>query len=258
MSGHSHWATIKRKKEKEDKKKGMLFTKASQQIIIAVREGGPDPDQNLALKIAIDYAKSVNMPKDNIKRAIERASGAGGEAYKSIIYEGYGPGGVPMLVSTITENSNRTVNSLRHIFAEHGGSLGEKGAVMWQFKEVGLIITKLAKLKKAEKFGQPDTEEPISFEDAALEIMDVNGVEDIDQSKKDGSEVLKIITKPTSLAQVTQAISKLGYIIISSKKHFVPQSLTELSQDKIEQLKNLIDALDSDNDVQDVWVATKL
>ncbi|HYM83315.1 MAG TPA: YebC/PmpR family DNA-binding transcriptional regulator, partial [Candidatus Dormibacteraeota bacterium] len=140
MSGHSKWSQIKRQKGANDVKRGAIFTKVAREIVVAARQGGPDPDANYRLRLAIEKARSINMPADNIKRAIERASGSGeGEQYEEVVYEGYGPGGVAVLVETQTDNRNRTAADVRSMFSKAGGQLAGSGAVAWQFEPRGLL-----------------------------------------------------------------------------------------------------------------------
>jgi len=140
MAGHSHWAQIKHKKAAKDAKRGKIFSKLVREIIVAVRQGGPDPTMNPRLRMVLDKAKQHNLPKENIERAIKRATGEeGGAQFEEVIYEGYGPGGVAFVIKTVTDNKNRTVNEIRHIFSKHGGNLATSGSVLWQFEERGVI-----------------------------------------------------------------------------------------------------------------------
>ena len=176
MAGHSKWAQIKRKKEATDARKGQIFTKISREIAVAVRQGGPDPEANYRLRLAIQKARSINMPADNIKRAIERAAGEGSNAtnYEEITYEGYGPAGVAVLVETLTDNRNRTVSEIRNVFNRSGGRLGESGSVSWIFDEKGLIVVEPDNQHTADDIAlaaiEAGAEDETPLEDGTVEV----------------------------------------------------------------------------------------
>lgn len=255
MAGHSHWHNIQQAKGKADSKRGVLFTKAAQQIIMTSRESGGDPNQNLSLRIAVDYARSVNMPKENIERAIKKGSGdLGALRLEKAVYEGYGPGKIPIIIATITDNKNRTVNELRSIFTKASGELGTIGTVAWQFSEFGRIIVRSVKIKKGEKFGEGDMEIPVDREIAMLELMDVPEAEDI-ESDQDSSDLLFVQAPLTRLAQVGQAIREKGYVIVSSGQHFEPHTKIELPEEMQEVFAAFLDTLEDYQDVQQIWHA---
>jgi len=235
MSGHSKWSTIKHKKAAQDAKRGKIFTKLIKEITVAARLGGGDPGANPRLRAAIDAAKAQNMPKNNIERAIKKGTGElEGVAYEEVTYEGYGPGGVAVLVETITDNRQRTVADVRHIFAKRGGSMGEPGSVAWIFEKKGLIILEKDKVDE-------DT-----LMDAALEA----GAEDIQDS---GSE-WEIETRPENLGAVKKALEEAGIAILSAKVTLVPSNTIEIQDVKqAEQLLNLMNALEENDDVQNVY-----
>jgi YebC/PmpR family DNA-binding regulatory protein len=256
MAGHSHWSNIQRKKGKEDSKRAILFTRAAQQIILAAREGGGDPEHNVSLRIAIDYAKSVNVPKDNIERAIAKGTGtAEGIQLTKAIYEGFGPGNIPVMVLAITDNKNRTVNELRTIFTQNEGILGESGSVSWQFKEVGLIKVKPAKIQKGQKFGEADIEVPISIDEAIMEILESGTVDDIEEVKEDNQSVLYVSVPMNQLGQITNAIRSKNYVILSSAQYFSPNSPLILTEEKFESFLSFIEKVEENPDVQEVWYA---
>lgn len=258
MAGHSHWHNIQQKKGKNDAKKGVIFTKMAQQIILAAREGGPNPDLNQNLRIAIDNAKSVNTPNVNIERAIQRGAGTGeGIQLHKILYEGYAPGSIPTLVMVITDSKNRTVNELRTLFAQNGGNLGEEGSVQWQFEESGLIEVKCVKTQPGEKFGEPDKEVIQNKEDVMLEIMDIEGILDIEDEHDDeeGYDILYVRVQMNQLAQCTNAIRKLGYVVLSSGPHYVPNNYVQIDPSKKESIEQFFEMLDDHPDVQKVWNA---
>jgi len=232
VSGHSKWATIKRKKGAADAKRGQLFSKLSRAIIVAAREGGGDPEANLALANAIQKARDNSMPKDNIERAVQRGAGAGdGDAYESILYEGYGPGGVAIIANILTDNRNRTASDVRHIFTKNGGSLGTPGSVAWQFDRKGVIVLE----------GEVD-------EDRLMEVALDAGAEDI---ADDGGQ-WQVTTEPAELAAVRVALDGAGFGYSSAELAMVPKSTVSLDEKDARQLLRLIDALEENDDVQDV------
>ena len=234
MSGHSKWATIKRKKGAADAKRGQLFSKLSRAIIVAAKEGGPDPDANAALAAAVQKARDNSMPKDNIERAIQRGAGSGdGEAYEHITYEGYGPGGVAILVQILTDNRNRTAADVRHIFTKHGGSLGTPGTVAWQFDRKGVILV--------------DAEG--ADEDAVMEAALEAGAEDI---VLDGTQ-WQVTTEPTAFTAVAGALGQAGITYASADLTMVPQNTVAPNEAEARRLLRLIDALEENDDVQDVY-----
>jgi YebC/PmpR family DNA-binding regulatory protein len=233
MSGHSKWATIKRQKGANDAKRGALFTKVSRELMVAARQGGGDPDANYRLRLAIDKARSVNMPADNIKRAIERASGSGdGAQYEEIVYEGYGPGGIAILVETQTDNRNRTAAEVRAIFAKAGGQLAGSGAVAWQFEPRGLITVPAG--------ADADT--------IALAAIDA-GAEDVDTSD---SEHIEVFTSPGELQTVRQALESAGLAVDSAENTMVAKNTVELDSSRARQALRMVEQLEDLDDVQRV------
>lgn len=235
MSGHSHWATIRRKKGAADAKRGQVFTRLAREIVIAAREGGGDPSSNIRLQYAIDRAKASNMPKDNIERAIRRGTGEDKDAaaFEEILYEGYGPHGIALLISCVTDNRNRTVAELRHVLNRMGGSLGESGSVSWQFKRVSYFAFPLDKhdsdkiFELALEAGADD----VTFDDDLAEIFGE-------------VEVFKEISDELKSAKIVPDEAEL---------RFIPNMETELSEDQTMQVLRLIDALEELDDVQDVY-----
>ncbi|MDF2953835.1 MAG: Transcriptional and/or translational regulatory protein YebC/TACO1 [Thermodesulfobacterium sp.] len=234
MAGHSHWAQIKRKKAVQDAKRGQLFTKLIREIIIAVRAGGSgDPELNPRLRAAIQAARAANMPKENIERAIKKALGLEeGTNYEEAIFEGYGPGGVAILINTITDNRRRTVSELRHLFSKHGGNLAEPGAVAWIFEQKGLIVV------------------PKKDEEKILEIAIEKGAED---TKEYESEI-EIVTDPSQFEDVKKALEEAKIEIISAKITMVPKTTVPVEDEATaSSLLKLIEALDDHDDVQQVY-----
>jgi len=234
VSGHSKWATIKRKKGAADAKRGQLFSKLSRAIIMAAKEGGGDPDSNATLANAIQKARDASMPKDNIERAIQRGAGGGdGEAYEAILYEGYGPAGVAIICNILTDNRNRAASDVRYIFTKNGGSLGTPGSVAWQFDRKGIILV------------DGDGVD----EDALMELALEAGAEDIGE---DGSQ-WQITTEPTELMAVRTALDEAGVAYASAELTMVPKTTVSPDEKEARQLLRLIDALEENDDVQDVY-----
>ncbi len=234
MSGHSKWATIKRKKGAADAKRGQLFSKLSRAIIVAAKEGGGDPESNATLANAIQKARDASMPKDNIERAIQRgAGGADGEAYEAILYEGYGPGGVAIICNILTDNRNRAASDVRYIFTKNGGSLGTPGSVAWQFDRKGILLV------------DADGVDEEQLMDLALEA----GAEDI---AEDGTQ-WQITTEPTELMAMRTALDEAGITYASAELSMVPKTTVSPDEKEARQLLRLIDALEDNDDVQDVY-----
>ena len=236
MSGHSKWATIRRKKGAADAKRGQLFSKLARAIIVAAREGGPDPDSNLALANAIEKAREASMPKDNIERAIARGAGAGvgGEAYEHVTYEGYGPAGVALLVEALTDNRNRTASDVRHIFTKNDGNLGGSGGVAWQFERKGMIIVDADRVDEDEL--------TLSAADAGAEDVTVDG------------SSLQVTTAPEDLGAVRAALETAGIPLESAELTLVPKTTVRVEDESAaRKLVRLMDALEDNEDVQGVY-----
>jgi YebC/PmpR family DNA-binding regulatory protein len=236
VSGHSKWSSIKHKKGAADAKRGQLFSKLARAIIVAAREGGPDPDANLSLQNAIEKAREASMPKENIERAIARGSGAAadGEAYEQVTYEGYGPGGVAVLVEALTDNRNRTASDVRHVFSKNDGNLGTSGAVAWQFERKGVILL------------DGDRVDEDEFTLAAADA----GAEDVAQ---DGS-TLQVTTSPESLAAVRTALGAAGIGFDSAELTMVPKTTVQVEDEATaKKLLRLMDALEEIDDVHGVY-----
>jgi YebC/PmpR family DNA-binding regulatory protein len=234
MSGHSKWSTIKRQKGANDAKRGAMFTKVSREIAVAARQGGGDPDANYRLRLAIDKARAVNMPADNIKRTIDKATGGGdAEQYEEIVYEGYGPGGVAVLVEAATDNRNRTAAEVRSIFTKTGGQLAGSGAVAWQFEPRGLITVPRA---------------TVDADEVALAAIDA-GADDVDT---DDTEVIEIFTTPAELEAVRQALDGAGVPVESAESAMVAKQTVEVDGTKARQNLRLVEMLEDLDDVQRV------
>ena len=236
MSGHSKWSSIKHKKGAADAKRGKLFSKLSRAIIVAAKEGGGDPSGNLSLQNAIEKAKSYSMPKDNIDRAIAKGSGADADAsaFETVVYEGYGPSGVAVIVEALTDNRNRTASDVRHTFAKNDGNLGGSGAVSWLFERRGVVLVPAA--------GTDEDELTL----AAAE----GGAEDV---ALDGSSY-QVLTAPENLAAVREAIEQAGFTIDSAELTMLPKTTVEVADEgDAKKVLRLMDQLEDNDDVQDVY-----
>ncbi|MBI4464906.1 MAG: YebC/PmpR family DNA-binding transcriptional regulator [Acidobacteria bacterium] len=234
MSGHSKWATIKHKKAATDAKRGKSFTRLIKEITVAARTGGGDPEGNPRLRAAVNAAKAENMPAENIKRAIQRGTGElPGVTYEEASYEGYGPHGVAMMVEVATDNRNRTVSEIRHLFSRHGGSLGEAGCVSWMFSKQGSII--ISKQNASEE--------------QLLNIVLDAGAEDL----RDDGEQWEIVCTPPAVEGVSQALKDAGVGIESAETAMLPQTYVKLEGKNAEQMIRFVEALEEHEDVQHVY-----
>ena len=236
MSGHSKWATIKRKKAAKDSKRSDQFAKLLRAIEVAAREGGGDPAANMTLASAVEKAKASSVPSDNIDRAIKRGSGADadGARYEEITYEGYAPGGIALFIETLTDNRNRTAQDVRHAFTRNGGNLGETGSTGWMFTRKGVIVV--------EKSAAPDDERLLEL---ALEA----GAEDLNDSESSW----EIVTDPSALAAVRDALRAAGVEVFSAELTMLPQSTIPVDGGEARRVLQLIDALEDLEDVQNVY-----
>jgi YebC/PmpR family DNA-binding regulatory protein len=236
MSGHSKWSSIKHKKGAADAKRGQLFTKLTRALIVAAKDGGPDPAANLALQNAIDKARAASMPKDNIERAIARGSGTGADAaaYEHISYEGYGPGGVAVYVDVLTDNRNRTAGDVRHIFARHDGNLAESGAVAWLFERKGVVLV---------------DRESADEDELTLAAADA-GAEDV---AEEGSS-FEVTCAPEDLHEVREALEGTGIAVTDAEVTMLPKTTVAIEDEAVaRKLLKLIDGLEENDDVQDVY-----
>ncbi len=234
MSGHSKWATTKRKKAAIDAKRGKIFTKLIKEITIAAREGGGDPDGNPRLRLAVDNAKSANMPQDNIERAIKKATGElEGQVYHELTYEGYGPGGIAFMVEVATDNKNRAVAEVRHVFTKYGGSLGETNSVAWMFDKKGVIT--LAKEGKTE--------------DEILEVILDKGAEDMQTEE----EFFEVYTPLEGFDSVRKALQNNNYKIENASLQWIAKNEVDTSGEDAEKIMNMIEGLEDCDDVQNVY-----
>ena len=235
MSGHSKWNNIKHKKEAGDAKRAKIFTNIGREIALAVKEGSSDPAANARLRDIIAKAKTENVPSDNINRMIAKYSGENDSAnFEPITYEGYGPGGVAVIVETLTDNRNRTAAEMRHYFDKNGGSLGVANCVSWQFDRKGVLVI--------ENDGQNEDEIMMAALDA--------GADDCTADE----EMFEIVTSPDSFGDVREALEKAGYEFVEAEIKMIPQSMIELTdEDALKNMQRLLDMLDDNDDVQNVW-----
>jgi YebC/PmpR family DNA-binding regulatory protein len=236
VSGHSKWSTIKHKKGAADAKRGQLFTKLSKAIIVAAKEGGPDPGNNLSLQNAIEKARSYSMPKDTIERAIARGAGTEGDgaAYETVVYEGYGPEGVAVLVEALTDNRNRTASDVRHLFTKFGGNLGTTGAVAWLFERRGIVLVPA---------------DGVDEDELTLAAAD-GGAEDVEL---DGS-TYQVSAAPEDLAAVRSALERAGFTVETAELSMVPKTTVAIEDEATaKQVVRLVEGLEESDDVQDVY-----
>ena len=236
MSGHSKWSTIKRKKEKTDGARAKVFTKIGREIMVAVRDGGPDPAGNSKLKELIQKAKANNVPNDNIERVIKKAAGGNdGANYEEIIYEGYGPNGIAVVVKALTDNRNRTAGDVRHYFDKFGGNMGTSGCVMFMFNYFGVIIIE-----------KEDVDEEKLMEDA----IECGAIDFI----TDDEDIYEIRTDANDLGAVTADLEAKGYTFVSSETAYIPQTYTRLEdEDSMKNMTKMLDMFEENDDIQGVW-----
>jgi YebC/PmpR family DNA-binding regulatory protein len=234
MSGHSKWHTIKHKKGAADAKRGKIFTRIIKELTVAARAGGGDPDTNPRLRTIIAEAKSVNMPADNIKRAVQRGTGElPGVSYEEVTYEGYGPGGAALIIEVLTDNKNRTVGEMRHLLTKHGGNLGEANSVAWMFHKKGYIVIEKSKAD----------EETLMA--AALDA----GADDL----RDDGDNWEVVSAPESFPQVLEAIKALGIEPAAAEIAMLPQNYVKLEGKPAQQMVKLMDAVEDHEDTKKVW-----
>jgi YebC/PmpR family DNA-binding regulatory protein len=234
MSGHSKWHTIKHKKGAADAKRGRVFTKLIKEITVAARVGGGDPEGNPRLRTVVLAAKAANMPKDNIEKAIKKGTGElPGVSYEEVSYEGYGPGGVAVYLQALTDNRNRTLPEIRHLFSKFGGNLGESNCVSWMFEKKGYIVIPKDK----------------ASEEALLEVVLDAGGDDV----RDDGENWEVLSPPERLHAVNEALSKKGIQATSAEISMVPKNSVKLEGKKAQQLLSMMEALEEHDDVQNVW-----
>jgi len=234
MSGHSKWATIKRKKASIDAKRGKLFTKIIKELMVAAKMGGGDPDANPRLRLVVDNAKAANMPAENVERAIKKATGElEGVSYSEMIYEGYGPGGIAILVESLTDNKNRTVAEVRHLFSKHGGSLGESGSVAWMFERKGIIIVEKESMTEEGMF------------DIAIEA----GADDLQTE----DTFFEVSTSIENFEPVRRKLIDAKLKITNASLQWVAKNLIDLSGETAEKAMKIIDALEDSDEVQNVF-----
>jgi len=236
MAGHSKWSNIKRRKGAQDAKRGKLFMKLAREIFMAARQGGGDPEMNPNLRLAVDKAKSNNMPNENIDRAIKKATGdLEGVNYEEYTYEGYGPGGVAVMVKVLTDNKNRTAADVRHAFNKNDGNLGENGCVSFMFDRKGYLVVDR---------GETEVDE----EEMMLEAIEA-GAEEMETTE----EQFEIYAEPETFSEVKASLEKSGYSFVTSEVTMIPETYTPLDEEGVEKMLKLIDMLEDNDDVQEVY-----
>ncbi|MFG6114199.1 YebC/PmpR family DNA-binding transcriptional regulator [Halobacillus sp. MO56] len=236
MAGHSKWKNIQRRKNAQDAKRGKVFMKMAREIFVAAKEGGGDPEMNPALRLAVDKAKASNMPNENIDRAIKKATGdLDGVSYEEITYEGYGPGGVAVMVKVLTDNKNRTAADVRHAFNKNDGNLGENGCVSYMFDRKGYLVIERS---------AHDVEE----DDVMLEAIEA-GAEEMETNE----ETFEVYTEPESFTEVKAALEQSGYTFETAEITMFPQTYTPVGEEETEKMLKLIDTLEDNDDVQDIY-----
>ncbi|HXL04081.1 MAG TPA: YebC/PmpR family DNA-binding transcriptional regulator [Bacillota bacterium] len=236
MAGHSKWANIKRKKSRVDAERGKAFTKISRELLVAAREGGPDPEENFRLRLAIDKARAANMPNDSIQRVIKRGAGeSDAESLEEVTYEGYGPGGVAIMISAMTDNRNRSASDIRYVFSKNGGNLGETGCVAWMFQKKGLIVVNLDEIDMSED----------EFVNLAIE----SGAEDYES---DGTTV-EVYTKPEDFEEAEKFFESKGVRFSTAEVTMLPQNTVKVTGKAAQQVLNLVESLEDLDDVQQVY-----
>lgn len=240
MSGHSKWHNIQGRKNAQDAKRGKIFQKISRELFMAVKAGGPDPSSNPQLRLIMDKARAANMPKDNVKRAVDKGSSSDTANYDEVTYEGYGPGGVAVLVHALTDNKNRTSSSVRVAFTRNGGTMGSAGSVAYMFDRRGLIVIEREGL---------DIDEDQMLED----VLEAGG-DDMQTS----DEAFEIYTDPKQLAAVRDALEAKDYKLATAELTMIPENITPIPAEKAEQFERMIDRLEDDDDVSEVYYAGEL
>jgi YebC/PmpR family DNA-binding regulatory protein len=234
MSGHSKWHTIKHKKGAADAKRGKIFTRIIKELTVAARNGGGDPDANPRLRTVVAEAKAVNMPADNIKRAIQRGTGElPGVSYEEVTYEGYGPGGAALIIEALTDNKNRTVGEIRHLLSKHGGNLGESNSVAWMFEKKGYVVVEKSKAEEE------------ALMSAALDA----GADDM----KDDGDNWEIVSAPDAFQQVLDAVKGIGVEPAAAEVAMLPQNYVKLEGKPAQQMVKLIEILEEHEDTKKVW-----
>lgn len=261
MSGHSKWAKIKRQKGVNDTKRGNLFTKLAKNITLAAKEGGGDQTMNFTLRLAVDKAKAANMPSDNIQRAIDKGTGKGseGNTFQRVSYEALGPAGIAVIIDCQTDNTNRTVAEVRNIVESAGGKFASTGSVSWQFGEKGLIVVGLVKLHASKVFGKDVEQEEISAEDAGMELLEVEGVEDINditwETDDDSVPAVELITSKMDFSKVLKNIEDLSYQVLNAELVKIANEKISIEDTSVvEKIENFVAQLEDHDDVDSVWI----
>lgn len=251
MSGHSKWSTIRHKKAINDAKKGKVFSKLSQLITHAARQGGGDIYMNPTLRMYVQQAKEEGFPADNIQKAIDKGAGGGdGVQLVEASYEGFGPGNVAIIVDVLTDNTNRVVSELRNIFSDFGGNLGESGSVSWNFETKGYVNVKPGKMVKSEKFGEEDYFVSEDIDEVMMILMDIEGIDDIEVNE---NHSLDIYTDYKAMAKVRDSVLSLGYVVVNAQLVKLPKMKKKVEGEELEKILKALDTLEEYDDVQEIW-----
>ena len=257
MSGHSKWSKIKHQKGINDAKKGKVFSKLAQQITIAARDGGSgDPNANPSLRMMMQKAKAVSMPMVNVQKAIDKGVGAGGSAssLETIVYEGFAPNQVGVIVECLTDNKNRSISELRNIFHDNGGTIAEPGAVSWNYNKRGYISIRPAIYVDAVKFGAEKEVKELDKEEVTLQLMEISGIMDIQENQGEENLYLDIYTDPQKFGSVRDAIVAKEYIVDEAELAYVPKMVkTGLTEEQIDRVDHFVEAVEESEDVVNVW-----
>lgn len=257
MSGHSKWAKIKRQKGANDAARGKIFAKLSKEITLAAQEGGGNPEMNFVLRVAIDKAKAANFPSDNIDKAIKKGTGEldDGTRIVSVVYEAYGPGSVGLLIRVQSDNTNRAITEIRQIVENNfGGKMAPEGSVLWQFEQKGIIMLESMQFEESEKFGKEGHYNRVDGEEMTLEIMEVGGVEDIEELGEDeGVKTYEVLIEKDEYSNAVKKIQDLKYKIVDSVLGYKASQTVPLSDADSEKLDELIEALEESDEVDQVW-----
>jgi YebC/PmpR family DNA-binding regulatory protein len=253
MSGHSKWSKIRRKKGANDEARGKIFTKLSRNITLAAQQGGGDANMNFALRIAIDNAKAENLPADKIERAVKKGTGElkDGAAITQILYEGYGPGSTAILILSQTDNTNRAITEIKNVMNLNGGKMSPEGSVAWQFNEKGIFILSPLVYKDSGKFGKEGEYVPTNAEEMVLQIMEINGVEDVRHDQEENK--VQVYSARDEFSRVYSEIEKMHYKIDDANLGRVANEFVNLNEEDSVKLENLLEELENNDEVSNVW-----
>jgi len=256
MSGHNKWSKIKHKKAITDAKRGKIFSKLSQLLTIAARDGGGDPDMNPSLRMVVNKAKAASMPAANVKKAIEKGAGTGkgGVALETHFYEGFAPDQIGVIIECLTDSNNRSISELRQIFNDNGGIFGDPGSISWNYDRKGLIKMRPAIYVEPEKFGAEKDVKELDKEEVMMELMDVEGILDIQENEDEGNVILEIYTDPTKFGIAKDFVMSKEYLVDEAGLAYIPKNIkNDVSDELMEKIMAFVDAIEEYPDVVNVW-----